>query len=812
MARRKTTEERSVRPRKRRSSSPLPPPETPPPEAAAEDSAPSSHPIENLLPTVGEAERQLLAEPRAGRLSFLRGIACLWSTAQEKFCRTTSVQSAQSLDRMLPAGIAWRTRLPHPAALLVGLGAGWQWCGLRTLIASDLDPSLTTASMVAVVALIAAAIGPRIPARFVVSLARLLRNRRERGEADGVDEGGSIWLLRVVRDRDETLLWLSLAVLSSLAGLMGVLTLPLVSLFGELHDRLLANFFWTRMTLSAFEWTALAILTGSMWLMNGLLVAALSPVIGARTGSRREQPGIAGGVLLGLGAALLLNDTLADRGLSGSQVMLLGSLPLFGLSVLAVTMSHQAESRSPLNPSTESSAPELTGRAEGWIWVSLAAWAAGAALSASGWLDCESLSASRLAESGFGLSGYLLTMGFGVAIASLTVRGESGRTLDCGTVLWGAGVAAGAAAVMTAFLPWRPTFSLLQLLVFALPLGYALHHVERAWLARAGSETLGFAQMTTALLAGAAIGLTVSRWWIAPALGPLGTLTTGGLVLMAFGGLSQIHEEDNTSGVQRRRLGLVFASLACAIALFPASTERWSRRAQALPPPGPPVVAAFLTEADLNRPGRLCIIGVPPETTIAGLDRFAGKIDWVVPDSDWAIRSSAIRPHGRMLGLHDFRMLRTERSRYDLIYQAVGSGRRDSRFAEYSGEWFSAICSRVSVGGRLLVDVPLSGHNIASIQIIVATLTQAAHVTPLWGVVDCAGSHVLRLLIKPETSDPPEGVPPVAWRCAECLIDPAAPLPPQHTLRRDRLTSAVEAADSTDLLEWLETCLRTCPH
>jgi len=701
-------------------------------------------------------------------------------------------------------GSDWKTKLPHPAALLVGLGVGWEWSGLRTLICAELDPSATTVAMVAAVAFIAAAIGPRIPARFLVSVARLIRRQRSDSPTDG-----SFWLLRGVRDRDEGLLWLALAVLASLAGLAGVMTLPLVSLFASLHRYLLEEFFWTPLTLSILEWAAPALLIGGPWLINGLLVAALAPVIGARTGSRREQPGIAAGVLLGLGAALYVHDGLTGSGLSGAQAILLGALPMFALTVLAAGLSHRPDWKPPAGPPAENDMPELTGRAEGWIWLSLAAWAAGATLMISGWLACQELAALYLPIESATLGVCILSIGLGVAIGSLTSTWEGRWSRDCGTVLLLAGIASGATVVAIAFLPFTRGFVVTQMALVMLPLGYALYRVERAWLARAGSETIGFAQMTTALLAGAAIGLIVNRWWIEPALGTLGAAAGGALVLIAFGGLNQIHEGDDVPSVQRRKIALVFASLAAAIVVFPMSADRWTRWSRSLARNERMLVAPLpVSDEDLARIEQICMIGVAWQATIPGLDRFTGQIDRVLREGEPASPQADAATRGSVLTIHGFRLLELNKVEYDVIYQHGGGICDRPAFAGYSIEWFTMIEERTKRGGRIVVDVPLAGQTKDSVRTIAGTLARAIPGRAYWCVVEAGPSAALRLLALPEGSNVlPQGFPH-EWRLIDCLFDADVPMVRSHSLRRDRLTDVLRNGDSrsNELLGWLAAC------
>ena len=458
----------------------------------------------------------------------------------------------------------------HPAAVLLGLAAGWQWSGMRMILGAILDPSPATVTMLGAIALLMAAVGPRVPGRMVLGFVRLFGRRwRIRGTAAPGDST-TFWMLQAVRNRDESLLWLSLAVLCSTAGAVTLLTILLRAPATQLYHYLLDHFFWTSLTLAMLEWVGITLLTGSVWLMNGLSVGALASAAAARTESRRSPPGIAAGLLLGLAIAWMLDDRWADRGMSGTQVLMLGVLPMFALSVIAVRLSQRAELRRLADAAPEADVPELSGRAEGWIWLSLVVWGLGSVLAGSGWLSCRWILASHHAGTWDELSGYLLVLGTGAALASFHAQRRKQSASGCGMALWVAGIGTGTAAMLTAYRPTGAAAGLLQIALLALPIGYALHYAERAWLARAGSETLGFTQMMTALLGGCAISLIAAHRWVQPALGPIGMMTAGALVMLAYGGLVQIYEEDRPTHIRRLRLGLVFASLAAAISSAPS--------------------------------------------------------------------------------------------------------------------------------------------------------------------------------------------------------------------------------------------------
>ena len=68
--------------------------------------------------------------------------------------------------------------------------------------------------------------------------------------ADGT---GTFWMLRAIRDRDESLMWLVLSILACLAGAVSLVTLAISGTLIELYHYLLKHFFWTNLTLAVME-------------------------------------------------------------------------------------------------------------------------------------------------------------------------------------------------------------------------------------------------------------------------------------------------------------------------------------------------------------------------------------------------------------------------------------------------------------------------------------------------------------------------------------------------------------------------------
>ena len=708
------------------------------------------------------------------------------------------------------AARAYLRHMPHPAAILVGLGAGWQWTGLRRMIASILDASPGTVTMVAAVVFLAASIGPRVPGRFMLAIASRLSVRWRQRTAELTDEEDAFWMLRAIRDRDASLLWLSFAALTSIAGGVALATLAATGLFAAVHRWLMAHFLWTELTLSLLEWLSVTLLAGAAWVVNGMVVAGLAPVTGARSDARQSPPGIVGGLLVGLGLSWMLHEVWLLWGISGQQEWLLGVLPVFALSIIAAVMTKRCESAAPPLPSQESDAPELTAHAEGWIWLSLVMWACGTMLAFQGWYGCRSwdLPPRGLAAGGIGFG--VLLLGAGMALASWHAQYRKRSPSGCGMALWAAGLGVGLAASLTAWWSAGSGSAVVQLLGMALPAGYALHYAERAWLARAGSETLGFAHMTTALLAGCAISLIAGRWWVLPALGPMGAMSTGTLALLAFGGLVQIYEEESPAHTQRLRLSLVFASLAAAIVLLPANARLWGRQvwtSRNLPAAGT-MLADFLHKDNTIK--RVLLIGAEPPRSLGEADLRIRGIDWVPlhPEHRSASPSSAKHGSAQPLGPNGFRTLRFLRGRYDLVYQACPPPGLSSGAPAYAGEWLSRIAEQTTPGGQVVLEAPLEQATAQTLQVLGITFEQALRSEGYCCLAESGTRTTLLLWCRPDRSRGVKPVLPGQWFPVSALLSPKHHILQAHSLQRDQLSATLlreNAKNLADLTEWLRS-------
>lgn len=696
------------------------------------------------------------------------------------------------IDREAQARAAWLV-LPHPAAIMLGLAVGWQWHGLRDVLASWLDPSATTLTMIAAVAMLAAALGPRVPTLFAMRVAYRLGGRRGRRSVTDDGNEASLNMLRAVQERDLATLWLALAVLTSLAGTAALVTFALTEPVARLHHLLMSRFFWTPLTASLAEWLLVAALTGGLWLLMGLILSSLAAVVGAKTDSRRAPAGVTAGVLIGLGLAWWVHEIWSSRGISAEREFLLGVLPLFALSILAALHSQREEQ----DPSTSdrpcSDAPELADRAQIWIGLCLFAWGVGGVMVASGWLTCSALRQQDWTARPLWLGAVFVLIGVTVAIASLTGRHRTRSPSGGGMALWGAGAASALIAGLLVYGPTGTWVWIGQLAILPVSLGYALHYAERAWIARAAYGLQGFGQMAGLILAGCAVSLIAVHWWIEPTLGSMGTVAVGVLTMLAAGGLIQIYEEAISDRTLRVRLGVILVSLALATLLFPALVGQWAQTTRQLRDrlarPVPPL------EVDTPQPPRrVCLMGVGPTAAIDRLAEHSREIR-IFPLIPWSRlgwprirRPDSANEHGFAgLGL---RRLRLGRERYDVIYQQSPPPGMLTGSYEYTQEWFQGLWTHVRRGGSLIVDIPVEGLPLPAVQVIAATFEAGLETAVEWKVFgDPTPSHLRLRSKRSASSEAPVPTGGTGWRSTGELYRVNGFRPAPHSLRMDRLTA-----------------------
>ncbi len=692
------------------------------------------------------------------------------------------------------------------AMILLGMAVGWQCAAAKRMVAAVIGPEPESAAMVAAIALLAATVGPWLPGRLILGIARFIQRRSRRSTEPDADSTGTFWMLRAVRSRDDSLVWLSISVLACASGLVSFLTLLLMSPFARLYHYMLQHFFWTNLTLSGLEWLGAALVIGPTFVLHGLLITTLATVRG-RAEPAQHPPRAVAGLLLGLGLALVLQTRWAAGALSGGQQFMAGILPVFILAALAAKMSQHVDGLSSL-PEDEPGGPELTGGAEGLIWLSLVLWGVAAGLAGTGWVMCRAADghSSTSAAGHWGL--YISVLGIGAAAAWWHARHQTRSTSGCGMAAWAAGVGAGTAATLAAFHPASPLGTVIQLLLLGLPFGYALHYAELAWMARAGSPSQGFAQLASAVLAGLAAGFMCAHWWAAGALGAVGLIAAGSLLMMSLGGIVQVYEEDRAARVRHRRLALVFASLAAAIVVFPAATRRWDRweASQAMQPLSANL--GWLAATELPSARRVCLVGVDWRSVINWPGLGTARVDILPARAIGHGRESIPRPPGRtrISRTSPFRSLHLDHQVYDLVYQQGQPSRRAEGYPEYSIEWLGRLVDRTLPDGQIVVDVPLDRMTPEALAVISATFERAAGTPARWMLTETDGHPVFRLGVNPMLpASRPAG--DQRWSPVACLLNGHG-APRAHSIQHDRLTPTLAVRPGTtvaELVAWLES-------
>lgn len=703
---------------------------------------------------------------------------------------------------------------------LAGLAVGWHLCGVNTLVAAEIDPLAPTGVMVVVIALLLTALGMALPER-AMNLIRAIafkRLRKADRSADHVDHTGhagragrdspddrdddQAWLLAAGGERDAALPWLSLALVGAALGVTSMLWLPVgLSLFG-LYDQLLTHFFWTNLTLAALEWATVAMVLAPVCVLAGLLlvtIASTRATMGAAdTQARVPHESIWGGTLAGLTAAWFAHGVLAANGITAERESLLAALPWFALAVLATRVSKRVEEQSP--PDSEPpTPPELPLAAETLIRGSSAIWGVGAAAAAAGWMHCRDLASGTPAVRGATL--ILMGLSIGFLIGGWHAARGKDSSGGSGLGVWIAGVGAGLTAILTVRMPAWPGQTVFEAALLTLPIGYALHHVSHSWLARSSSRTLGFAQVGVTILTGTGIGLALSEWWALPALGAMGTLSAGSLVLLATGGLLEIYEEDRPVRTQRFRLALVFGSLAAAIVLYPGNTREWTRRHRGQMAADTFRLAPSLPLLDaLGRVRTACLVDTDPSYLPAQLPPRLTHLDVFCSSPMLAAASAGTDGLFRAAAIPASRALRLSHQRYQLVHLTVRPTRGGLHGS--SIEFLGRLARRLAPGGMLMVELPVDRLGRIHVAELARTFRHAAGKGAAWTLVNATGA---RLVFCSNPPPNPSGGNTYTWSPVETLLesDPAARI---RSVRRSH-TTWTTAEPTTQAIDWL-TSLR----
>jgi len=682
--------------------------------------------------------------------------------------------------------------LLHLAPVLIGLSAGWQWCGLRRLLAAVIDPSQATVTMLTTVAVMGVAFGLQMPSQLAAILLRLVAWRRAR-KADTKAEQPAH-----PAPSDRVVFQLSLASTTVVVGLGCLLALVLMSLFARMHAALTGHFFWTPLTVTAMEWATFALFVGWLWVLDGLAVSVWAVAGDAHAADGRSEPVVAK-LCLGFALAWTLHEMWLVHVLSGTEQLMLAAVPMLAVAVFTSLLPSETTRHLPPRVTGPPHVPELSTDTGQWIWAGLFTWAIGLAFTLYGWLACQTVASEAGIRPPLDASLVIVLVGL-VALAASYAHGSNDRPSISGYAfsLWLAGLAAGAVVVTLAGSPPESTSAAwAQAILLAAGFGYALARLEAVWLACASSSAAAVAQIGSALFTGLAVGLIAAGDWVLPMIGPIGLIVTGALALISLGGFVQIHAHGPQLYRRRQQLAFTFGTLAIAILIFPPSTRTWSAWASAQQYGRSPAVIS-LEKLVARRWPRVCLINVPYSTHVKGAtdsrrpsDRNANA------DSSDVPLAGTIESFADMTDA--YRWIRLERRTYELIYQHDPVIFSTDRFAHYAQEWLDRLADHLAPGGRLVVDVPLAGKSVRTARVIGATFERAVGGHCCWTVATLGDRPVLRLV-----GGPLPFVKPDSCRPLNLLVDGSGGSDLIHSLQRDRITSTLAPdRQGTELLRWL---------
>jgi hypothetical protein len=687
----------------------------------------------------------------------------------------------------------WRAPANWPVAagaVMAGLAASWQFCGAQSVFAAHIDPLPATAAMVTIVALLFIVAGVRA-GKWVLEIIRQTCNRSPAVAARSERATAT----------DNLPALLTTALISATGGFLALACVAGSGPVLRVYHRLLGQFFWTNLTLAGLEWFVVAALMAGPCATLGILLVSLEKVGRSNDASRHVlfplSAGLLGGASLALGARAILPTSI-----SAEQHIVLGTLPLFVLAAMGVLLSHRTAGQSDATQVNEPRSMTPAQPDAALLQLAPFLWALSITVACTGWLSCRTSPvagsgshAAELARAGL-FGGIALGYVVSAAFAVFRVR----PTLPCGPAAWLCGLGAGLAASLQIWLPHRSLHVVLQLAVLSLPIGFGLHTLGDSWAARISPAKAGCRRVNTCVLAGIAVGLAASHWWGLPYLGAMGTLAAGSTLLLAIGGLLELHEALSRSHLLR--LATVFGSLAAAILLYPSHTRAWSRLEQRLTTAST-VSSSVLFEV-LSEIRTACLINVPP-ATVESLPAGRTTHIEILPLSSWRWgwpqrRDQAGRIH--VVSMPAPRALRLSHSRYQLIYQSVRAGRDDA--AVYcSAEWLSQLGRHLTAGGTLVLDLPLVEMDEQDILDHAATFQHAAAGSCWWSVIN---TNEPRLLLR--SGPAPAGKrssEAAAWHALDELLDRGSPSAArvlsirQGNARRDQKS----APDLNSTLDWL---------
>ncbi|MBN1488754.1 MAG: hypothetical protein JXA69_02460 [Phycisphaerae bacterium] len=478
-----------------------------------------------------------------------------------------------SRPRRAAGALLWGVRAN---AFLLGFGLSLGVLGYARVFQSIFEPARLVVFLVLATALASAAAAPWGARRIAMVIVRARR-------------GPEVFALDAHSAADE-LSWILQSVLGVSLAVLMLAGLAVVAGVRQVWAVASVRFFWTPVTEGLCLGLMIFATLGLVGFVAGLQLVGLYSAVsrsrsavgglaGAETGGIDERgiPGVAASLLTGIAAAVAVYGARGLTSLSAEQWILLGAVPLFTVSVLSASITRHFEAARGCGGSRCGTAGEAGPVCSGGrnpvelILASILAWGVSVGLCLSAWSAHGSAAFTSIGV--HPLAWAMGAMATGAWLAGWPAsRCRKYSMGGSGVALWLAGTVVLVAVAVTGAVPeiWHDSW----LLVTGACLGHALPYARRALAVHSVTERQGSARWMAAALCGVLVGAGAYQWGADGPGWDTAAASAACLLLLIFGGLLQIHEQEGVRRVRQRRLGLVFTSLGLAVMALPAGARR----------------------------------------------------------------------------------------------------------------------------------------------------------------------------------------------------------------------------------------------
>ena len=469
-------------------------------------------------------------------------------------------------------------------AVLIGVSLPLLYAGFVESCYKIMDFTPLTFRLAVAAVLLSTALGPRLPGRAVLLIARAVR-RPLTGPVEGR------WIEEIAGSEpvppsvDQALPWTASGVAGLAAG-VGVLLLPaMIGTVGHLWKWGLSRFLWMNWPLTVFEGLILLLAALVPFVLLGFFMRCVHQLA---CPAGRWDFGAFGWVLVGAAVGFVGVACFCGHPLKGLLLMRAGAVPLLLAAMLSVSRASPSAARQPLaDERLAVDEPDLGERWSAGLHIAVAVCVSGALTAGLVWtyvvgvMHTGAYAATLLAG---GAMTFSAAVGLWAGSRRAAFAGHEIGRVGQHCAIAGVSVALGVAVLnvvtRASYAPFlsTPGYWLLWGLCACLPLGlagYAIGQGGMAVLRRSPSRVrTGSGLLRMVFLAAAFTSLGVALPLL-EALGSYATLVAAALALLATGGILIIHEPSFATGRARVRVATVFTAVLLMTWLMPAAGAGW---------------------------------------------------------------------------------------------------------------------------------------------------------------------------------------------------------------------------------------------